>query len=219
MPTLGWRWLLALSSLPSSLLLLFYGMTPESPRYLCLKGRTEDTLHLLEKVARMNRTQLPPGVLVPDHQIELNGNWVLSEDTRMLPPRTDEVPPSDSVKHKLGAISSLVMLLSPRLIRSTLLLWMVFFGNAFSYYGLVLLTSELSTRRTECFPAKLLLEKPHDDVGYRDIFLASFAGKMKFFIWEESSFLVRMYLTDNLLFVWRVPWASFISYGSWQARS
>lgn len=175
MPTMGWRWLLALSSLPSSLLLLFYGMTPESPRYLCLKGRTEDTLHLLEKVARMNRTQLPPGVLVPDHQIELNGNWVLSEDTRMLPPRTDEVATSDSVKHKLGAVSSLVMLLSPRLIRSTLLLWMVFFGNAFSYYGLVLLTSELSTRRTECFPAKLLPEKPHDDVGYKDVFLASFA--------------------------------------------
>ncbi|CAI8601502.1 unnamed protein product [Vicia faba] len=61
MPTLGWRWLLALSSLPTSFLLLFYKITPESPRYLCLKGRTAEAVHVLETIATLNGTKLPSG--------------------------------------------------------------------------------------------------------------------------------------------------------------
>ncbi|KAM0916889.1 hypothetical protein ACQ4PT_009902 [Festuca glaucescens] len=38
MPTFGWRWLLALSSVPSFLLLLFYAITPESPRLVSDKN-------------------------------------------------------------------------------------------------------------------------------------------------------------------------------------
>ncbi|KAL9377341.1 hypothetical protein Peur_031461 [Populus x canadensis] len=37
MPRLGWRWLLALSSLPSIAMLLLYSLVPESPTYLCMK--------------------------------------------------------------------------------------------------------------------------------------------------------------------------------------
>uniref|UniRef100_A0A804M0W8 Major facilitator superfamily (MFS) profile domain-containing protein n=1 Tax=Zea mays TaxID=4577 RepID=A0A804M0W8_MAIZE len=39
---LSWRWLLALSSLPCFLLLLFFRITPESPRYLCAQNRMTD---------------------------------------------------------------------------------------------------------------------------------------------------------------------------------
>ncbi|CAN6183869.1 unnamed protein product [Urochloa humidicola] len=35
MPILGWRWLLALSSTPCFILLIFSSIIPESPRYLC----------------------------------------------------------------------------------------------------------------------------------------------------------------------------------------
>ncbi|KAJ0031186.1 hypothetical protein Pint_13865 [Pistacia integerrima] len=36
MPRLNWRWLLALSSVPSFAVLLLFGLAPESPRYLCM---------------------------------------------------------------------------------------------------------------------------------------------------------------------------------------
>ncbi|XP_059641971.1 organic cation/carnitine transporter 7 [Cornus florida] len=174
MPTLGWRWLLALSAFPSSLLLLFYGLTPESPRYLCMKGRTDDALNVLEKVARMNRTKLPPGILVSDHQIELHEKSTESEDTHLLPPSNDENTTTGSKDSKKGRTSSLFMLLSPELIKSTLILWVVFFGNAFSYYGLVLLTTELNSGHNKCTPKELQSDKPQD-ISYGDVFITSFA--------------------------------------------
>ncbi|MBA0645667.1 hypothetical protein Goklo_013732 [Gossypium klotzschianum] len=64
MAKLNWRWVLALSSVPSFVLLFMYGVAPESPRYLCMKGRTGDALRILEKIASVNRTKLPAGVLI-----------------------------------------------------------------------------------------------------------------------------------------------------------
>ncbi|XP_062157336.1 organic cation/carnitine transporter 7-like [Alnus glutinosa] len=174
MPRLGWRWLLALSSLPSALLLFFYRVTPESPRYLCLKGRTSDAISVLEKIARMNGTKLPSGILVSDYQIKLREKSIPSEDTLLLSPRRTENATPKQIDSNIAGISSLLVLLSPKLVRSTLLLWVVFFGNAFSYYGLVLLTSELNNGRTKCMQTKLQSQKSQD-VNYRDVFIASFA--------------------------------------------
>ncbi|KAJ4963594.1 hypothetical protein NE237_023533 [Protea cynaroides] len=169
MPTLGWRWLLALSSLPSSVLLFFYGITPESPRFLCMKGRTSEALDVLEKVARVNQTKLPLGLLVSDHKIEPDGKCTPSEVTHLLSKRSETAIP------EVGAINSLLMLLSPKLVRSTLLLWVVFFGNAFSYYGLVLLTSELSSGRSKCMQTTLHSENSQDANLYRDVLITSLA--------------------------------------------
>ncbi|KAK4587630.1 hypothetical protein RGQ29_018867 [Quercus rubra] len=174
MPRLGWRWLLALSSLPSSLLLIFYRVTPESPRYLCLKGRTTEAIDVLEKIARMNGTELPCGTLVSDHQLELQEKSNdPSEDANLLSPRTENAT-HKGIDSNIGGISSLFVLLSPKLVRSTLLLWVVFFGNAFSYYGLVLLTSELNNGNSKCMPTKVQ-SKESQDVNYRNVFIASFA--------------------------------------------
>lgn len=173
MPKLGWRWLLALSSLPTSFLLLFYKVTPESPRYLCLKGRTADAINVLEKIARVNGRELPSGILVSEHEIELHKIDNPTEDARLLSPRTNEDEHPKGIVSNLGAISSLLVLLSPKLARSTLLLWAVFFGNAFSYYGLVLLTTELNGH-SKCMSDKLQTEKSQD-VRYKSVFIASFA--------------------------------------------
>lgn len=174
MPGLGWRWLLAFSSLPSALLLVFYRVTPESPRYLCLKGRMNDATTILEKIATMNGTKLPSGILVSENQIELRERSTPSEDTHLLSPGRTENSTPKQILSNIPGISSLLMLLSPGLVKSTLLLWMVFFGNAFSYYGLVLLTSELNNGRTKCTMTKLQHEKSQE-VNYRDVFIASFA--------------------------------------------
>ncbi|KAL5554278.1 hypothetical protein UlMin_041679 [Ulmus minor] len=173
MPTLGWRWLLAASSIPSSLLLIFYWVVPESPRFLCSKGRMTEAFNILEKIARLNKTKLPSGRLVSDHQIELQDKNLSSEDTRLLSLEANEHAASREKDSKTGGFSSLFVLLSPNLVRSTLLLWFVFFGNAFSYYGLVLLTSELNGR-SSCARKDLQPEKSLD-VNYRDIFITSFA--------------------------------------------
>ncbi|XVF74908.1 hypothetical protein PTKIN_Ptkin13bG0148000 [Pterospermum kingtungense] len=175
MPRLGWRWLLAFSSLPSSFLLLFYGLAPESPRYLCLKGRKAEALCILEKIARINGEQLPSGNLVSENEIELAGKSIPTEDTRLLPPKDiSEDTTSKETTPNAGGLSSLLKLLSPELVKSTTLLWLVFFGNAFSYYGLVLLTTELHNGRNTCGPVELQSDKPQD-VSYKDVFITTFA--------------------------------------------
>ncbi|KAI9084495.1 hypothetical protein K1719_033483 [Acacia pycnantha] len=171
MPRLGWRWLLALSSIPSLLLLLFYRMTPESPRYLCSNGRTADAVIILEKIAKMNGTNLPPGIIISDIQTDLQR--IDTEESSLLSPR-NEGGPTNAMNTNFGGFSSFLMLLSSKLARPTLLLWIVFFGNAFSYYGLVLLTSEWNNGRSKCFSDSLQSEKTND-VSYRDVFVASFA--------------------------------------------
>ncbi|PIN23867.1 hypothetical protein CDL12_03413 [Handroanthus impetiginosus] len=113
MPRLGWRWLLALSALPSSLLLLFYGMTPESPRYLCMRGRKSDALAVLEKIARVNGRKLPSGVLVSDNYVELEEKLNVSEDTKLISPREND--PSSPILRQKSGISLLMMLFSPEL--------------------------------------------------------------------------------------------------------
>lgn len=172
-PRLGWRWLLGLSALPSLLLLIFYIITPESPRYLCLKCRKDDALRILEKIGKLNGKVLPPGNLVTDHEVELQERRVSPEDghedSSSSPPRWKD---SD-----LGVFRSLLMLLSPKLIRSTLLLWVVFFGNAFSYYGLVLLTTELNNGNNKCHPNEMQSQKS-GSINYKDVFITSFAGNI-----------------------------------------
>ncbi|GAA0185373.1 secondary carrier transporter [Lithospermum erythrorhizon] len=172
MPRLGWRWLLTLSALPSTVLLIFYSYTPESPRYLCLNGRTAEALIILEKIAFVNETKLPPGTLVASHEVELIEKDLESEDTKLLSPRKENE--TASVDSNKGSISLVLMLLSPELIRSTLLLWTVFFGNAFSYYGLVLLTTELNSKHNHCTSTELQSANSQE-INYLGVFVTSLA--------------------------------------------
>ncbi|EFJ34774.1 hypothetical protein SELMODRAFT_81650 [Selaginella moellendorffii] len=74
------------------------------------------------------------------------------------------------------------VLFSPPLLRSTILLWLVFFANAFTYYGLVLLASQLSSQQTRCklaSPARknspLLHSGDSKDPVFRDVLITSCA--------------------------------------------
>ncbi|CAL9071182.1 unnamed protein product [Musa textilis] len=177
MPRFGWRWLLASSSLPSFLLLLFYAVTPESPRYLCMRGRTSDAMQILEQMARANHKALPSGILISENQLELDERSDHSEAAHLVGNGRIESSDEDMIhmNMKRSCISTLRSLLSPKLIRSTLLLWMVFFGNAFSYYGIVLLTSELSNGKRACTVKSSQPSHSNDDSLYKDVFVTSFA--------------------------------------------
>ncbi|KAK4713851.1 hypothetical protein R3W88_019758 [Solanum pinnatisectum] len=161
MPRLGWRWLLALSSIPSFVALLLYIFTVESPRYLCAEGRISDAHDILRKIAVVNQTKLAPGMLVSDQVTELD------EEEELLRPRANKI-----FNFKTGLSSSL-MLLSPQLLRITLLMWVVYFGNSFAYYGIILLTSQFSAGENRCFSVALHVK--NDKSLYTDVFITSLA--------------------------------------------
>ncbi|XP_072989680.1 organic cation/carnitine transporter 7-like [Typha latifolia] len=175
MPISNWRWLLAVSSLPSFLLLIFYGVAPESPRYLCMRGRTQDAVHVLETMARMNSSLLPSGILTSAKRTEVDDILNSSEAMHLITLEKHESITDEDKILKITGISALCQLLSPKLIRSTLLLWIVFFGNAFGYYGIVLLTSKLSDENRSCRKNEMHSNHLQDTNFYMDVFITSFA--------------------------------------------
>ncbi|XP_051551776.1 synaptic vesicle 2-related protein-like [Myxocyprinus asiaticus] len=72
MPTLGWKWLLALSTMP---LLAFAASCcvcmwlPESARFDVLRGREDKALNTLKNIAAANGSSVPKGRLVAKRQV------------------------------------------------------------------------------------------------------------------------------------------------------
>ncbi|KAL3644282.1 hypothetical protein CASFOL_012214 [Castilleja foliolosa] len=169
MPRFGWRWFVALSSVPSFIMLLFYGLIPESPRFLCKKGRFNEAHNILERAASMNGSTLQTGLLVSDQMWDRNDDLAASETSHLLSPTEEKTYSFKS------SFSSLFVLFSPKLIKTNLLIWFLYFGNTFSYYGVILLTSELSSDQSKCTSATLNLVKSKDASLYIDVFVTSLA--------------------------------------------
>ncbi|CAH9128494.1 unnamed protein product [Cuscuta epithymum] len=161
MPKLGWRWLLALSSIPSFATLAFYGLIVESPRYLCSKGRVKDAHSILQRMAAVNKTKLPTGMLVCEKTIGANEEALPSKET-------------GNCANLRGGFSSPFAILSPKLMGTTLLIWTLYFGNAFLYYGVILMTSELSSGQTKCLSTTSSGLSSNSNL-YRDVFFTSLA--------------------------------------------
>lgn len=184
MPGFGWRWLLALSSLPSFALLLFFPITLESPQYLCMKGRTNDATQVLTTMARVNQVSLPPGKLVTGtgtgtHNYKADD---YEEEEQELDELLPVIVPSEPITdgNKIGGLNAVLKLLGPNLLRPTILLWTVFLAQAFLYYGLVLLTSELSSGNRDCAFEEKEEEVHHVHVSdanlYNSVFITSIGG-------------------------------------------
>ncbi|XP_071339011.1 synaptic vesicle 2-related protein [Trachinotus anak] len=121
MPTLGWRWLLGLSTIPLFIFAILCFWLPESARYDVLTGNQEKALATLKRIATENGAPMPLGKLIAARQ----------EDR--------------------GKIRDLF---SSHFRCTTVLLWFIWFANAFSYYGLVLLTTELFQEGGACGVSK-----------------------------------------------------------------
>jgi MFS family permease len=63
MPTLGWRWLLAFSSLPLLVFAVFCVWLPESARFHLTCNRPDLALETLKTIAKENKKELPEGKL------------------------------------------------------------------------------------------------------------------------------------------------------------
>ncbi|KAJ8543396.1 hypothetical protein K7X08_005919 [Anisodus acutangulus] len=69
---------------------------------------------------------------------------------------------------------------SPKLLRITLPMWVLYFGNSFSYYGIILMTSLFSTGENKGFSVASHVK--NDTSLYRDVFITIFAELPGFLI-------------------------------------
>ncbi|XP_044029764.1 synaptic vesicle 2-related protein [Siniperca chuatsi] len=117
MPTLGWRWLTGLSTIPATIFVCVCFWLPESPRFDVLAGKPEKAVATLTRIAKENGKAMPEGKIIA--HIQNDRGWIKD-------------------------------LFTPQYWRTTLLLWFICFANAFSYYGIVLLTTELFQTGRSC---------------------------------------------------------------------
>ena len=71
MPTLGWRYLLGLTTLPLLICLVFCFYLPESARYYLTVGEEQNALNVLTDMARINKGTLPEGTLISKKKVNL----------------------------------------------------------------------------------------------------------------------------------------------------
>ncbi len=135
MPTLGWRWLLALSTVPVFVFAAVCGWLPESARFLAANGRTDEALAVLRRVAEENGKPMLAGRLIVD---DLSGSSGTSSGQN-----PNGGLGSSSLTSELLWKSPLQRLLSPELKLTSLLLWFIWLACAFCYYGMVLMSTEL----------------------------------------------------------------------------
>ncbi|CAK7345862.1 unnamed protein product [Dovyalis caffra] len=134
-----------------------------------MKGRTTDAQNILEKIAQVNQSKIPPGMLVCDSTVLLEEKSVPAESIPLL---------SSTWKKDLNfrsAFSPFVKLFSSKLIRITILVWELSFGHMFSYYGIILLTSELSSGQSKCGSTILQSENLQDNRLYVNVFITNLA--------------------------------------------
>ncbi|XP_067856006.1 putative transporter SVOPL [Heptranchias perlo] len=72
-PTLGWRWLVRISTIPSVILLVVFKYIPESARYNVSVGNTQRAIETLNYIAKMNHSCLPQGSLIETHMGKRGG--------------------------------------------------------------------------------------------------------------------------------------------------
>ncbi|KAL0479179.1 svop [Acrasis kona] len=102
----GWRYLVGASAAPGFFIFFARLFVSESPRYMMINGRYNETKELIKKIALTNGKEEPVG--------------------RLIAP----VPES-----KLSVVNQLLGVLSRGYLRSTLLLWLVWFLIAYGGWG------------------------------------------------------------------------------------
>ncbi|KAL5241683.1 hypothetical protein ACI65C_009093 [Semiaphis heraclei] len=113
MPTLGWKWLLVLSTAPLLGFACVCPWLPESAKYLVTSGQTDKAIDTLKKVAHDNGKPMLLGRLVVDDVV---------------------------LEEKRGHFTDLLL---PQLRVSSILLWFIWLVCAFCYYGIVLMSTGL----------------------------------------------------------------------------
>ena len=175
LPRHSWRVLLLISAAPLLGLIACIFIVPESVLYSVNAGRMEEAKETLRRVAATNGKSLPQGELVgPNDRASSSGEF---EDRTSYGMGASGA--SSSTMMQRFVPSGVRALLSKKHAKTSLLVWVIFFGVAFLYYGIVLLTTSLNVRDDESKRggelACLAHGAPHlSDGEYADIFFSSF---------------------------------------------
>ena len=144
LPRHSWRMLLLVSTVPLFFLIACILVAPESALYLVNAGRVEEAEATLRRVAAINGKSLPPGSLAPTRtvrSVEFEEHTTYSDGSsrgRSSGGFVDKYVPT-----------GIRRLLSKKHAKTSALVWIIFFGVAFLYYGIVLLTTSLNVRDDE----------------------------------------------------------------------
>lgn len=131
----GWRVMLTVSAIPTLILLILIPFVPESPRYLAVKGRTDEAEAVLKRIVKFCGKTMPPGRLHP------------------LPVPAERAPPHEGAMAALvwrakGLVSSVFEgfrgLFSRSLWLTTIVLVFVWMSSAHVYYALSVLVGRLN---------------------------------------------------------------------------
>lgn len=116
-----WREFQIAITLPGLLFMCYYWFIPESARWLLSKNRKEEAIKIVEAVAKENKVSIPKEVLenIDDDQ-----------KTTVKDPNAKEASPLDLLRY-------------PNLRKKTLLIFLDWFVNSATYYGLSWNTSNL----------------------------------------------------------------------------
>uniref|UniRef100_A0A452UK49 SVOP like n=1 Tax=Ursus maritimus TaxID=29073 RepID=A0A452UK49_URSMA len=82
-PTIGWRWLIRIASIPGIILILAFKFIPESARFNVSTGNTQAALATLQRIAKMNPSVMPEGKLV-EPILEKRGRFADLLDAKYL---------------------------------------------------------------------------------------------------------------------------------------
>jgi len=115
MPTLGWRWLVALSATPPLLLLLAFPLLPESPKWQAVTGRKQEAYATLLEVTASNGRE-----------------WTLGSEDQL-------VVSADEIVNDVG----LKDLFQPGYAKLTTVIWALWLLCTLLYYGAILLATEI----------------------------------------------------------------------------
>lgn len=156
---LGWRWFVALCSVPVLLALAGFMMMPESPHWLVTQGRQAEALRVLQRAAVLNHrpplpddTVLEPASTDPAAQQVTNPIWTLGleGETDTDAPQSTDAPASDPAEagHPMPppaphSDASPAALFRRPLLWTTLRLFVVWVSFSFSYYGVLLILPEV----------------------------------------------------------------------------
>jgi len=144
MPTLGWRYLLGFTSVPLFIFGILCFWLPESARYHLAIGDDESALKTLEKIAEDNNKSLPEGVLVNTNTVSFRKFIFFHQYSSYI----------CLLKRVLSKPGKLMDLVSREHRFYTFILFVIWFSNAFSYYGIVLLTTEMFEMGNACTVGK-----------------------------------------------------------------
>ncbi|XP_073696158.1 synaptic vesicle 2-related protein-like [Garra rufa] len=165
MPTLGWKWLLAFSTLPLVVFAASCCWLPESARFDVLRGREDKALDTLKYIAAVNRSSVPTGRLIANTQ-------------------TDR-----------GRIKDLFI---PEYRKTTLLVWFIWFCNAFSYYGLVLLTTEMFQAGSACSGTENSNMEPRCSFECNNLTFSDYLDLLWTTLAEFPGILITLWMIDRI---------------------